>query len=67
MTNHPFRGYALVSQSGEIVRSTRFLRHFACDVPALYFAFGELNNWYSVGCDLMTVPAFSACIQRYPV
>lgn len=61
--NHLFRGYALVSHSGEMARSTKFLERFASDSPPLYLAFGQLNNWYEVGCDLMALPAFSLRIQ----
>ncbi|KAJ8919481.1 hypothetical protein NQ315_002102 [Exocentrus adspersus] len=63
--NHLYRGYVIVSRLGNITRSIKFLRkYFPGTPPPLYVAFGELDNWYNIGCELMALPTFSAFIQK---
>ncbi|XP_018572598.1 fatty acid synthase-like [Anoplophora glabripennis] len=62
--NHMYRGYTLTSNLGETARSIKFVKEFPKSPRPFYFAFEELNNWYNVGCDLMSLPMFSTSIQR---
>nr|XP_023029483.1 fatty acid synthase-like [Leptinotarsa decemlineata] len=59
--NQLFRGFAIVSKSGEICR---FLDSFRNDIRPLYLGFGELNNWSHIGNNLLALPEFSNSIQR---
>ncbi|XP_018577082.1 fatty acid synthase-like isoform X2 [Anoplophora glabripennis] len=61
INNHLYRGYTIVSKSGEMNRSVKF---YPGDLKPLYFVFGELHNWYEVGSQLMTLPIFSESIKR---
>ncbi|KAJ8919483.1 hypothetical protein NQ315_002104, partial [Exocentrus adspersus] len=63
--NHLYRGYMIVSRLDEITRSKTILRnYFPNTSPTLYVAFGELYNWYNIGCELMALPTFSTFIQK---
>ncbi|KAJ8919478.1 hypothetical protein NQ315_002099 [Exocentrus adspersus] len=63
--NHLYRGYTIVSRLGEIIRSKKLVRnYFPNTPPPLYVAFGELDNWFNIGCELMALPTFSAFIQK---
>ncbi|XP_023312031.1 fatty acid synthase-like, partial [Anoplophora glabripennis] len=61
---HVFRGYTIVSRYNEFARSVKFLKYFPHDSVPLYFGFEKMNKWYDIGYDLMTLSAFSTCIQR---
>ncbi|KAG5867089.1 hypothetical protein JTB14_013864 [Gonioctena quinquepunctata] len=59
--NHLFRGFSVVSKSGEVCR---FLNTFQGNCMPLHLAFGELNEWYNIGSQLMNLPTFSETIRR---
>ncbi|VEN45265.1 unnamed protein product [Callosobruchus maculatus] len=58
--NHIYRGYAIVSKSGEIYR----YHHRSHAKKAIFVAFGELNDWIAVGGKLMEIPVFADSLQR---
>ncbi|XP_023311358.1 fatty acid synthase [Anoplophora glabripennis] len=59
--DHLYRGYAIVTKTGEISRS---LKCSPGSCKPLYIVFGELDNWRNIGHQLMVLPTFSAFIQR---
>lgn len=59
--NHLYRGYTILSKSGELCR---YIEPYTGTSTALYIAFGDLKNWYDVGADLLALPVFSDSIQR---
>ncbi|KAG5878497.1 hypothetical protein JTB14_035172 [Gonioctena quinquepunctata] len=59
--NHLFRGFSVVSKSGEVCR---FLNRFDGNCMSLHLAFGELNEWYNIGSQLINLPTFSETIRR---
>ncbi|XP_050502323.1 fatty acid synthase-like [Diabrotica virgifera virgifera] len=61
ITNHLYRGYSIVAKSGEICR---FVEYFLGNKTPLYFAFGEVNEWYEFGKCLKVIPAFAATLER---
>ncbi|VEN42151.1 unnamed protein product, partial [Callosobruchus maculatus] len=59
--NHIYRGYTIVSKSGEIYR---YHHRFHAKKAPLFVAFGELNDWIAVGGKLMEIPIFADSLQR---
>ncbi|CAG9832341.1 unnamed protein product [Diabrotica balteata] len=59
--NHLYRGYSIVGKSGEICR---FVEYFLGNKTPLYFAFGEVNEWYEFGKCLKVIPAFAATLEK---
>ncbi|KAJ8962425.1 hypothetical protein NQ317_010396 [Molorchus minor] len=60
---HLYRGYIIMSKSGEIARSIRFPVGSTI-VPPLYIVFGELMNWQEVGGQLLKLPIFVEHVKR---
>nr|CAI5836391.1 unnamed protein product [Callosobruchus analis] len=61
MRNHIYRGYNIVSKSGEIYR---YHQRVQPKVAHLFVIFGELNDWKAVGRKLMEIPIFADSLQR---
>ncbi|XP_057672284.1 fatty acid synthase-like [Diorhabda carinulata] len=59
--NHIYRGYSLLSKSDELYR---FYEQYPGTKTPLYFAFGELNEWYDLGKRLLLIPNFSKTMEK---
>ncbi|CAG9832335.1 unnamed protein product [Diabrotica balteata] len=59
--NHRCRGYSIVGKSGELYR---FTGYSSINKPNLYFAFGELNEWFELGKCLKLIPAFAVTLEK---
>nr|CAH7769735.1 unnamed protein product [Callosobruchus chinensis] len=59
--NHIYRGYNIVSKSGEIYR---YHQRLHAKVAPLFVSFGELNDWQTVGRKLTEIPIFADSLQR---
>nr|CAI5843926.1 unnamed protein product [Callosobruchus analis] len=58
--SHVYRGYSIVTKSGEIFRNIGHLRRRT----PLCFAFGDLTNWFDVGNKLVQLLPFAESVQR---
>nr|CAI5861058.1 unnamed protein product [Callosobruchus analis] len=59
--NHIYRGYSIVSKSGEI---HRFHHRLQAKTASLFITFGELNDWIAIGRKLIEIPIFADSLQR---
>ncbi|XP_023311097.1 fatty acid synthase-like [Anoplophora glabripennis] len=60
--NHLYRGYVVVSKFGGIIPKS-FASCPEGNKP-LYLTFGELDDWYEIGMQLMVLPVFQDIIKR---
>ncbi|KAJ8958993.1 hypothetical protein NQ317_011721 [Molorchus minor] len=61
---HIYRGYILVSKSGELARSVRWSPEAETSRP-LYIAFGEMKGWQEIGRQLLELPAFAESVKSF--
>ncbi|XP_056629975.1 fatty acid synthase-like [Diorhabda sublineata] len=59
--NHIYRGYSIVSKSGELCR---FIQTISVTKAQLYFVFGEFSEWFEAGRKLQLISSFSKSIDK---
>ncbi|CAH1987550.1 unnamed protein product [Acanthoscelides obtectus] len=59
--NHIYRGYNVVSKSGE---TCRYYDRFHGKGTPLFVTFGELTDWITIGRKLLEIPVFADSFQR---
>ncbi|KAJ8982150.1 hypothetical protein NQ317_011296 [Molorchus minor] len=64
INGHLYRGYIIMSKSGEIARSIQFSLGSEILLP-LYIVFGDLMNWQEVGGQLLELPIFAEHLKKF--
>lgn len=62
---HPYRGYIILSKTGELSRSNKW--YDGERKPACFVFSGASEEWLKIGKYLFAIPLFAATIQKYVI